>query len=101
MNKLIPLLAIGYIGAITNLLTDAKSLFGALAALASFIASCYAIAIARKKLKQIPSRKPLRHGGQRSNRRPSRSKTVHKLVARSPLLIAALPLHTLVQQLTP
>jgi hypothetical protein len=54
------LLAIGYLGAITNLMTDAKSLFGALAAMASFIASCYAIAIARKKLKQIPSRKPSR-----------------------------------------
>jgi hypothetical protein len=53
MNKLIPLLAIGYLGAITNLMTDAKSLFGPLAALASFIASCYAIPIARKKLKNL------------------------------------------------
>ena len=60
MNKLNTLLAVSYLGAITNLMTDAKSLFGALAALASFIASCYAIAIARKKLKQIPSRKSSR-----------------------------------------
>jgi hypothetical protein len=49
----IPALTVSYFGTITAYITEAKSVIGALAALASFIASCYAIAIAQKNLKRL------------------------------------------------
>jgi hypothetical protein len=52
MNKLNAFLAVSILGTITNLMAEAKSVFGALAALASLIASCYAIAIARANLRK-------------------------------------------------
>lgn len=52
-NLPIHALTISYLGAITTFLTDAKSLFGAMAAMASFVASCYAIAIASRRLKKL------------------------------------------------
>ena len=44
-------LIVSWMGTVANLAADAKSILGALAALASLIASCYAIAAARKKLR--------------------------------------------------
>ncbi len=48
-----PALVISYLGTITNFVTEAKSIIGALAALASLVASLYAIAISRRKLKRM------------------------------------------------
>jgi hypothetical protein len=45
-------LAISWLGTIVNFATEAKSVFGALAALASLVASSYAIAIARTNLRK-------------------------------------------------
>jgi hypothetical protein len=45
-------LTVSWLGTAANWASDAKSIFGALAALASLVASCYAIATARKRLKQ-------------------------------------------------
>jgi hypothetical protein len=76
MKNNVPILAllIGYAGAITNILTEAKSVIGFFTAIASLIASIYAIAISHQRLKAMarnrfaaktrtPSRKPPRPSG--------------------------------------
>ena len=50
-------LAISYVGTITNFVTEAKSFIGVFAALASLIASLYAIALTRERLKRLPRRR--------------------------------------------
>jgi hypothetical protein len=51
-------LIISYLGTITNLMTDAKSIIGVFAAGASLVASLYAIAIARQRLKNMQQQNP-------------------------------------------
>lgn len=67
-------LVISYLGTITNLMTEAKSVIGVFAAGASLIASLYAIAIARQRLKAMAKNpfaaKP--HPSRKTSRRPSR-----------------------------
>jgi hypothetical protein len=50
-------LAISYLGTITNLVTEAKSVIGLFAAFASLIASLYAIALTRERLRRLPRRR--------------------------------------------
>jgi hypothetical protein len=60
MNKPnIPILAlvVGYLGAIMNFITEAKSVIGFLAAVVSLIASIYAVALARERLKRLRGRR--------------------------------------------
>lgn len=85
----IPILAllVGYAGAITNILTEAKSIIGAFAALASLVASLYAIAISHQRLKAM-ARNPFAASGKRSRTsrspsRPSRSSRLRKFGARA------------------
>lgn len=74
-------LLIAYAGAAANFMTEAKSVFGASAALASFIASLYAIAVARQRLKNA-QRNPFSASAVkrlRSSRRPLRSSRSSRL----------------------
>jgi hypothetical protein len=60
MKNNVPIFAllIGYLGAITNVMTEAKSVIGFFAAIASLVASIYAIAISHRRLKNIPAQNP-------------------------------------------
>lgn len=49
-------LAISFLGTITNFVTEAKSLVGLFAAIASLIASLYAVALTRERLKKLRGR---------------------------------------------
>ena len=46
-------LTVSWLGTAANLAAEAKSILGAFAALASMVASCYAVAIARQKFKGV------------------------------------------------
>lgn len=46
-------LTVSWVGTVANVAAEAKSVLGALAAGASLVASCYAIAIARRKLRAV------------------------------------------------
>src|SRR5256885_472577 len=83
-------LAISYLGTITNLMTEAKSIIGVCAAGASLVASLYAIAIARQRLKKTKTQNPFSQSASsaksvfkrpRSPRLRSRSSRLRKLVA--------------------
>jgi len=50
-GQFIGMLGVSWVGTVANFAAKAGSIFGALAALASLVASCYAIAIARRRLK--------------------------------------------------
>ena len=74
-------LVIGYVGALANALTEAKSIIGAFAAFASLIASIYAIAISHQRLKAM-ARNPFAakpRSSQKTSRRPSRSSRSSRL----------------------
>jgi hypothetical protein len=93
MKNNVPILAllIGYLGAVANFMTEAKSAFGAFAALASFIASLYAIAIARQRLKNAErnpfAKRPRASRAVRRSSRRSRLKKIRKLSPQSLVLI--------------
>lgn len=81
-------LAISYLGTITNLMTEAKSVIGVCAAGASLMASMYAIAIARQRLKNMQQQnpfaakpKPPRLKRRRSARAHFRSSRLRKFAA--------------------
>ena len=68
-------LVIGYVGALANALTEAKSIIGAFAALASLVASLYAIAISHQRLKSMP-RNPFAAKPARARKRSRLKKSV-------------------------
>lgn len=50
-NILFGSLTVSWLGTLANFAAEAKSILGAMAALASVVASCYAIAASRKRLR--------------------------------------------------
>jgi hypothetical protein len=103
MKNNVPILAllIGYAGAITNVVTEAKSVIGFFAAAASLVASLYAIAISHRRLKTMPEKNPFARVARPSrvprrasspsvrppSRKPSRLKKIRKLSPQSLVLI--------------
>lgn len=72
-NLMFGSLTVSWLGTAANWATEAKSILGALAALASLVASCYAVAAARRKLsginKEITEKKGKRKGAKERRRR--------------------------------
>jgi hypothetical protein len=95
MKNNVPILAflIGYAGAITNVVTEAKSVIGFFAAAASLVASLYAIAISHRRLRTMKPQNPFAPRPQPlrlRRRRPSRVKKLAARAARTFILLVAL-----------
>jgi hypothetical protein len=84
MKNNVPIFAllIGYLGAITNVMTETKSVIGFFAAIASLVASIYAIVISHRRLKGMRPQNPFAAKPLRlRRRRPSRLKKLARRAA--------------------
>src|SRR5437763_576651 len=95
MKNSVPIFAllIGYLGAITKVLTEAKSVIGFFAAVASLTASLYAIALSHRRLKNVKDQNPFAAKPRQSSRkswRSSRSSRLKRRSARASVLSASL-----------